>query len=110
VGLLRAIIDTTHPRGIIIGDHVLIARGTVILSHDFVNQRKLTTIIGCNVFIGCNSIILPGVTISNNTIIAAGAVVTKDFTGNGIIVGNPASQIRSSVKIGKYGIAQHTQK
>ena len=105
-----AIIDTTHPKGIIIGDHVLIARGAVILSHDFVNQRKLTTKIGCNVFIGCNSIILPGVIIPDNCIIAAGAIVTKNFTGNSIIAGNPARLIRSEVKIGKYGLVEQIQK
>lgn len=47
-----------------------------------------------NVWIGGNSTILPGVTIGENAIIAAGAVVTKDVPNNTIVGGNPARVIR----------------
>jgi len=43
-----------------------------------------------NVWIGAGAIILPGVTIYSNSIIAAGAVVTKDVQSNVIVVGVPA--------------------
>jgi len=45
--------------------------------------------IGNNVWIGGNSVILPGVTIGDNAVIGAGSIVTKDVPGNSIAVGNP---------------------
>jgi acetyltransferase-like isoleucine patch superfamily enzyme len=50
--------------------------------------------IGDNVWIGANSVILPGVTIGNNTVIGAGSVVTKSISPSVIAVGNPARIIR----------------
>lgn len=50
--------------------------------------------IGNNVWIGGNSIILPGVTIGNNVVIGAGSVVAKDIPDNMIAVGNPCRIIR----------------
>lgn len=47
-----------------------------------------------NVWIGGNVVILPGVTIGKNSIVAAGAVVTKDVPDNVIVGGNPARVIR----------------
>ena len=46
-----------------------------------------------NVFIGSNSIILPGVTINSNVIVAAGSVVTKSVPSNSVVGGNPAKVI-----------------
>jgi Acetyltransferase (isoleucine patch superfamily) len=50
--------------------------------------------IGDNVWFGGNCIVLPGVTIGNNVVIAAGSVVTKDVPDNSMIGGNPAKLIR----------------
>lgn len=50
--------------------------------------------IGENCWIGMNSVILPGVTLGNHTIVGAGSVVTKSFEGNCVIAGNPAKIIR----------------
>lgn len=50
--------------------------------------------IGDNVWIGGNSVILPGVHIGNNVVIGAGSVVTKDIPDNAIAVGNPCRVIR----------------
>ena len=50
--------------------------------------------IGNNVWIGGNSVILPGVTIGNNVVIGAGSVVTKDIPNNRIAAGNPCRIIR----------------
>ncbi|UUV98212.1 sugar O-acetyltransferase [Vagococcus luciliae] len=47
-----------------------------------------------NVWVGANSIILPGVTVGKNAVIAAGSVVTKDVPDNTIVGGNPAKLIR----------------
>ena len=48
-----------------------------------------------NVFIGCNSTILPGVKIGPNAVIAAGSVVTKDVAPNTVVAGNPAKVIET---------------
>jgi len=48
-----------------------------------------------NVFIGCNSIILPGVKIGPNAVVAAGSVVTKDVKENTVVAGNPAKVIET---------------
>ena len=50
---------------------------------------SLTIHIGRNVWIGSNTVILPGVTIGDNTVIGAGSVVTKDIPENVVAVGNP---------------------
>lgn len=84
-----------------IGNNVTIAPGTCLLTHDN-SVSKLSNnftdtfgriIIGDNCFIGANSIILPGVELGKNTIVAAGSVVTKSFEGNVVIGGNPAKII-----------------
>lgn len=50
--------------------------------------------IGDNVWLGGGVIVLPGVTIGENTVVGAGAVVTKDLPANVVAVGNPARVIR----------------
>lgn len=51
--------------------------------------------IGDNVWIGGNTIILPGVHIGNNVVIGAGSVVTKNIPDNVIAVGNPCKVART---------------
>jgi serine acetyltransferase len=46
--------------------------------------------VGNNVFIGVNSIIMPGVIIEDNCLIAAGSVVTKSIPAGSVVAGNPA--------------------
>jgi len=50
--------------------------------------------IGDNCWIGANSIIMPGVTIGDNVVVAAGSVVTKDIPDWSLVAGNPARIIR----------------
>lgn len=50
--------------------------------------------VGEKVWIGGNVTILPGITIGNNVIIAAGAVVTKDVPDNTLVGGVPAKKIK----------------
>jgi len=55
-------------------------------------------IIGNNVWIGNNVLILKGVSIGDNAIIAAGSVVTKNVPEGSVVAGNPAKMIKSGVK------------
>jgi acetyltransferase-like isoleucine patch superfamily enzyme len=50
--------------------------------------------IGTNVWIGMNAVILKGVTIGDNSVVAAGAVVTKSIAPNTIVAGNPAVVVK----------------
>jgi len=50
--------------------------------------------IGNNVWIGGNTVVLPGVTIGDNTVIGAGSVVTKNIPSNVVAVGNPCRIIK----------------
>lgn len=87
--------------GIYIGDGTLIGHNVVLatLNHAMQPDRRSTMIpkpihIGENVWIGSNAVILPGVTVGNGAIIAAGAVVSKDVPENTIVGGVPAKVIR----------------
>ncbi|WP_313527186.1 DapH/DapD/GlmU-related protein [Anaerotignum sp.] len=61
----------------------------------FFNWRKeQPVVIGNDVWIGHNAIIMPGVTIGNGAVIGSGAVVTKDVLPYSIVVGVPARQIK----------------
>jgi acetyltransferase-like isoleucine patch superfamily enzyme len=86
--------------GISFGDNTWIGPGVKIISanHDFKNKKILTKgkpiIIGNNVWIGANAVILPEVTIGDNAIIGAGSIVTHDVEKNCIVAGNPAKLIR----------------
>ena len=85
---------------IYLGKNILFAKGVNLISANH-NTKKLDSwkeeepiTIGDNVWIGVNAIILPGVKIGHNCIIAAGAVVTKSFNeDNLVIAGNPAKII-----------------
>ena len=83
--------------GIFIDDDTIIAPGVKIISanHDSSELNKHSVArgisIGKNCWLGANSVILPGVYLGDNTIVAAGAVVTKSFeNGNVVIKGIPA--------------------
>ncbi len=54
-----------------------------------------TVIIGNNVFVGVNAVILRNVRIGDKSVIGAGAVVTADIPANSLVVGNPAKVVRS---------------
>ena len=96
-------LDKTNPKGIYIGKFCQITRNVKILTHDYSRGIHANTVIGNNVFIGVNSIVLPGVTIADNVIIGAGSVVTKDIESFSIAAGNPCKIIKQGVNIGKYG-------
>lgn len=57
-------------------------------------QYNKDVYIGDNVWIGANTVVVPGVRIGRNTVIGAGSVVTKDIPENTVAVGNPCRVLR----------------
>ena len=98
-----------YPEGIHIGDYSAVARDAMILTHDISRRIKSDVFIGKNCLIGVRAIILPGVTLGDEVIVGAGAVVTKSFPSNCIIAGNPAKIIRENIKCAPYGKLINTQ-
>lgn len=92
------------PKGIHIGEYSHITGGVVVLTHDACRDKKADTFIGDNCFIGIRSIILPGVHIGNQVVIAAGSIVTKNIPDNCIAAGNPARVIKSNIQCGPLGV------
>ena len=87
--------------GIVIGDGTLIGHNVVIatIHHDLdpMKERKnhyAPVVIGSHVWIGSNATILPGVTVGEWAVVAAGAVVTKDVEPYTVVGGVPAKFIK----------------
>lgn len=93
------ILDPGHCWLIEIGNNVTMAPRVHILCHDastkaFLDYTKIGRVtIGDNVFIGAESVVLPGVTIGNNVVIGANSTVTHDIPDNSVAVGSPAHVI-----------------
>ncbi len=85
-----ALIDRTFPKGVHIGPNVRIGEEAVVLTHDFARGLFLHTRIGARCNLGPRSIIMPGVTIADDCVIAPGALVTKDMPAWSHALGNPA--------------------
>ena len=88
--------------GITIEDDVMIAPRVNLISEGHpvsIKDRKTLAVgkvhIKKNAWIGANVTILPGVTIGENSIVAAGAVVSKDVPDNSIVGGIPAKVIKT---------------
>ena len=87
--------------GIFIGDGVLIGHNVVLATLNYAMQpeRRSDMLpapihIGKRVWIGSNATVLPGVTIGDGAVVAAGAVVTRDVPANTVVGGVPAKVIR----------------
>ena len=93
------ILDPDHCWLIEIGDNVTLAPRVHILCHDastkqFLNYTKIGRVtVGNNVFIGAESVVLPGVTIGDRVVIGANSTVTQDIPSNSVAVGSPARVI-----------------
>lgn len=93
------ILDPSHCWLITIGDNVTLAPRVHILCHDastkgFLGYTKIGRVtIGNDVFVGAESVILPGVTIGNNVIIGANSTVTHDVPDGVVVAGSPARVI-----------------
>ena len=94
------LVDDTH---IYVGDYTMFAPNVLLATaaHPILPtlrqkgyQYNLPIRIGKNCWLGAGVIVLPGVTIGDNTVVGAGSVVTKDLPPNVVAVGNPARILR----------------
>ncbi len=93
-------VDDTH---IYVGDYTMLGPNVVIATaghpilpelREKAYQYNMPVHIGKNCWLGAGVIVLPGVTIGDNTVIGAGSVVTKDIPANCVAVGNPCKVLR----------------
>ncbi len=93
-------VDDTH---IYVGDYTMIGPNVTITAagHPILPELREQSYqynapvhIGRNCWIGAGAIILPGITIGDNTVVGAGSVVTKDLPANVVAVGNPCRILR----------------
>jgi len=95
------IVDFSHGFHIEIGDDVTLAPRVHILAHDastkkHLNYTRLGKVkIGNRVFVGADSIVLPGVFIGDDVVVGAGSVVTRDIPARSVAAGNPARVVSS---------------
>ena len=94
------LVDDTH---IYVGDHTMFGPNVTIATagHPILPELREKGLqynapvhIGKNCWLGAGVIVLPGVTIGDNTVIGAGSVVTKDIPSNVVAVGNPCKVLR----------------
>jgi acetyltransferase-like isoleucine patch superfamily enzyme len=95
----------TEPYLIKLGNHVTITAGVKFITHDggvWVFREKFPDIdviapivIGDNVFVGTNALLMPGVTVGSNCVIGAGAVVARDIPPGSVAVGVPARCVKT---------------
>lgn len=82
---------------VMFGPNVTVSAGTHPIHPELRSKQAQYNIpihIGNNVWIGANSVILPGVNIEDNSVIGAGSIVTKDIPSNVVAVGNPCRVLR----------------
>ncbi|MFC3770578.1 acyltransferase [Paenibacillus sp. GCM10012303] len=93
---LMVMVDVFFPEKIEVGSNSIIGYNTTILAHEYlIGEYRLGDVkIGSNVMIGANTTILPGVTIGDNAIVGAGAVVHRDVAPGSFVAGNPLQVIR----------------
>jgi maltose O-acetyltransferase len=93
------VFDGAFPWLIEVGDETTIAPQAYLLAHDASTKRHLDRTrvgrvrVGRRVFIGARALLMPGVTVGDGAIVAAGAVVTRDVAPGTIVAGNPATEV-----------------
>lgn len=88
---LMVMLDVFFPQMITVGRNSVIGYNTTILAHEYlIHEYRLgEVIIGDEVMIGANTTILPGVTIGDGAVVAAGSVVHKNVEAGTFVGGNP---------------------
>lgn len=96
---LMVMVDVFFPERIQIGRNSVIGYNTTILAHEYLirEYRLGDVIIGDEVMIGANCTILPGVTIGDGAIVAAGSVVHKDVAAGTFVGGSPLRVLSEAV-------------
>ena len=103
IGLHNIINDKGN---VVIGSYVMMGPNIIInsINHHYLERNALMinqgvrgqpVIIGDDVWIGANALILPGVTVGTGAMIAAGAVVTKNVEAYTVVAGVPAKKIKT---------------
>jgi acetyltransferase-like isoleucine patch superfamily enzyme len=94
---LMVMVDVFFPERITVGDNTIIGYNSTLLTHEYLtHEYRLGNIsIGSNVMIGANVTVLPGVTIGDHAVIAAGSVVHRDVPPYARVGGNPLRDLRS---------------
>ncbi|MFB5677321.1 acyltransferase [Paenibacillus terreus] len=92
---LMVMVDVFFPEKISIGRNSVIGYNTTILAHEYLikEYRLGQVIIGDEVLIGANTTILPGVTIGDGAVVAAGSVVHKNVPPGAFVGGNPLREL-----------------
>lgn len=94
------LVDDTH---IYVGDYTMLGPNVVLATaghpvlpelRPLAYQFNLPIHIGKNCWLGAGVVVLPGVTIGDNSVIGAGSIVTKDIPANVVAVGNPCKVLR----------------
>lgn len=94
------LVDDTH---IYVGDYTMLGPNVTIATaghpilpelREQAYQYNVPVHIGRNCWLGAGVIVLPGITIGDNSVIGAGSVVTKDIPANVVAVGNPCKVLR----------------
>ena len=94
------LVDDTH---IYVGDHTMLGPNVTLATaghpiypplREKGYQYNIPVHIGKNCWLGAGVIVMPGVTIGDNTVIGAGSIVTKDIPANVVAVGNPCKVMR----------------
>ncbi|WP_298693155.1 serine acetyltransferase [uncultured Sulfuricurvum sp.] len=90
-----------HGQGLVVNDHSIIGSNCTLRHNTTIGHKELSNgtfsaspIIGDNVDIGSNVVIIGPVTIGDNVIIGAGSVVVKSLESNAVYAGNPAKLIK----------------
>lgn len=90
------------PGAITVDDGTLVAFKSLLIAMAADGSVKPIRI-GRNCFIGGGSVILPGVTISDECVVGSGAVVHEDVPPRCIVGGNPARILRRDIEVGRFG-------
>lgn len=90
-----ALIDRTYPKGIHIGAGCYIDEHAVVLTHDLTRGLYLHTTVGDRTIVGARAIIMPGITVGQDCVVAPGSLVNRDIPDGTHVIGNPARHIVS---------------
>lgn len=81
------------------GQNLRVGPGVVIGLKKKAGECVINPIIGNNVYVAANATVIGGITIGDNTVIGAGAVVIDSCEKNSVMVGNPAHNIRAKYQV-----------